>query len=278
MGIPAWEREVAKQRRYSHRMAEATPLYRLVSAGRDNLVQSWELLFQHRYGALRNEVVESFDKFLECGILRHGVARAHCTNPECNHSELIPFSCKQRCLCGSCDAKRAVIFAEKLEHEILLKLPHNHVIFTLPKRLRPYFRFDRSNLGLLYKAAWDAWAACVAELCPTGKTGAIMALHSAGKLLQWHPHAHALCLAGAIMPDGSFKPLQIDAARLRQEFEIRVLAALVRKELITQEVADNILSWEHSGFSTFIGETIESTDTKQRLFVARYLKKTTTFQ
>ena len=73
MGIPAWEREVAKQRRYSHRMAEATPLYRLVSAGRDNLVQSWELLFQHRYGALRNEVAESFDKFLECGILRHGV-------------------------------------------------------------------------------------------------------------------------------------------------------------------------------------------------------------
>ena len=75
------------------------------------------------------------------------------------------------------------------------------------------------------------------------------------------------------MSDGSFQPLQIDATRLRQEFEIRILAALVRKELITQEVADNILSWEHSGFSTFIGETIESTYTKQRLFVARYLKK-----
>jgi hypothetical protein len=271
--VAAWEREVGKQRQYGHRRAEATPLYQVVSAGRDKLVGSWELLFQHQYGALRNEVVESFDKFLECGILRYGCGRAHCTNPECNHSELIPFSCKQRCLCPSCDAKRAVLFAEKLEHEILLKLPHHHVIFTLPKRIRPYFRFDRSNLSILYQAAWQAWAACVAEQCPEGKTGAILALHSAGDLLSWHPHAHSLCLAGALLPDGSFMPLKIDAQQLCKQFAQRVLAALVAKELISKEVADAILSWEHSGFSAFIGERIEASDTKQRLFVGRYLKK-----
>ncbi len=87
----AWEREVGKQRQYGHRQAEATPLYQVVSAGRDKLVGSWELLFQHQYGVLRDEVVESLDKFLECGILRYGCGRAVCTNPACNHSELIPF-------------------------------------------------------------------------------------------------------------------------------------------------------------------------------------------
>ena len=110
-----------------------------------------------QYGALRDEVLESLDKFLECGILKHGCGRAHCTNPACNHSELIPFSCKQRCLCPSCDAKRAVLFAEKLEHEVLLKLPHQHAVFTIPKRVRPYFRFDRSNISILYQASWQAW-------------------------------------------------------------------------------------------------------------------------
>ena len=34
-----------------------------------------------------------------------------------------------------------------------------------------------------------------------------------------------------------------------------------------------MLTWEHTGFSAIIGECIEAADTKQRLFVARYLKK-----
>ena len=273
MGIAAWEREVGKHRQYGRREAIRTPVYQIVSVGRDKLVQSWELLFQPHYGVLRNEVVESFDKFLECGILKHGCGRAHCTNPACGHTELIPFSCKQRSLCSSCDAKRAVLFAERLEHEILLKLPHNHAIFTVPKRIRPYFRFDRTNLSILYQAAWQAWTACVSEVCPTGKTGSVMALHSAGDSLSWHPHCHALCLSGALLPDGTFMPLKIGTEKLCAEFQQRVLAALVEKELITQEVVDNMLSWEHSGFSAYIGDAIEPTDTKQRLFVARYLKK-----
>lgn len=273
MSLAAWEREVSKQRHYGRRDPASLPLYRIVDSGKEKLEQSWELLFQPRYGALRKEVLESFDKFLECGILKHGCGRAECTNPNCSHSELIPFSCKQRCLCSSCDAKRAVLFAEKLEHEILLKLPHNHVVWTLPKRIRPYFRFDRSNLGILYTAAWESWQVCVHELCPEGKTGAVMALHTAGKTLAWHPHAHGLTLSGALLPDGSFKPLTIDPQKLRREFERRVLRALVDKELITRDVADNIMSWEHSGFSVFVGESIEASDSKQRLFVARYLKK-----
>jgi hypothetical protein len=70
MGIPAWEREVAKQRQYARRNASATPLCQIVSAGREKLAQSWELLFQYQFGGLRDEILESFDKFLECGILK----------------------------------------------------------------------------------------------------------------------------------------------------------------------------------------------------------------
>lgn len=156
---------------------------------------------------------------------------------------------------------------------MLLKLPHHHAIFTLPKRIRPYFRFDRSNIGILYQGAWHAWRECVAELCPEGGTGMVEALHTAGEFLVWHPHVHAIGLAGAIMPDGTFQPIAIDPPKLCEKFQRYVLTGLIEKELITKEVADNILSWEHSGFSAYLTPAIAATDTKQRLFVARYLKK-----
>ena len=273
MTLPAWERERSHTRGYAKRDSTSTALYQVVSAGAESLKQTWSELYESHYGALRKEVVEAFSKFLECGVLAHGCARAHCTNPECNHSELIPFSCKRRCLCPSCDAKRAVIFAEKLEYEVLLKLPHQHGIFTVPKRVRPYFKFTRANLSILYGASWQAWSDCVAESCPEGKTGAVMALHTASSSLAWHPHIHSLLLSGALLPDGSFYPVEVDSDMLKVRFEYYALKALVELELLSKEAADNILTWPHTGFSAYLGQVIEATDAKQRLYVARYLKK-----
>ena len=269
----AWAREKKRLQTYTRRVPESTSLYQIVSAGREKLQQCWELLFEHKYGALRQEVPGALDKFLECGVLAYGCAHAECTNPACNHSETIAFSCKRRCLCPSCDAKRAVIFAENLEHEVLLKLPHQHGIMTLPKRIRPFFKFRRSLLGLLYRCAWEAWQACVAEKCPQGKSGAVMALHTAGDLLAWHCHLHIIFLTGALLPGGVFMPLEINPQKLQECFADKVLSALLKEELLTQEIVDSMKSWPHSGFSAFLGEPIAADDTKQRLFVARYLKK-----
>ena len=154
---------------------------------RDALEYAWADQFQSDYGCLRNEVKHALDRYLNCGILRHGCAKAYC--PECGHSELIPFSCKRRCLCSSCDAKRAVLFAEHLVEKVLLPYPHHHGVFSIPKRLRCYFKFDRGLLGGLYTAAWNAWKDEVAKLCPAGESGAVMALHSFGDLLSWHHHS-----------------------------------------------------------------------------------------
>lgn len=137
----------------------------------------------------------------------------------------------------------------------------------------PYFKFDRKNLSILYQAAWDSWSELVAEQCRDGKTGAVMALHTAGDLIAWNPHLHALLLAGALRPDGTFVPVQICPYTLQQRFAQKVLTALQEKELITQDVVDNMNSWEHSGFSAYLGELIPANDAEQRLFVARYLKK-----
>jgi|SRR3989339_336718 len=52
-------------------------------------------------------VIERFRKYIECGIPRFGVARYQC--PKCGDDVFVPFSCKIRGLCPSCDAKRATV-------------------------------------------------------------------------------------------------------------------------------------------------------------------------
>jgi anaerobic ribonucleoside-triphosphate reductase len=49
-------------------------------------------------------VEREFRRYLECGILAYGFARARC--PDCGHDFLVAFSCKGRGLCPSCNARR----------------------------------------------------------------------------------------------------------------------------------------------------------------------------
>ena len=271
--MDTWERGKREQRKYSHREPVRTPLYRVVSSCAEELRSSWEELFQPAFGALRNEICESIEAYLNCGIVAHGCARAQCQNPKCCHSEIIAFSCKQRCLCPSCDAKRGVLFAENLVEEVLPRYPHQHCVFTVPKRVRPYFKFNRKLNKHLYRAAWGSWRELVLEQCPEGLPAAVQALHTAGDLLTFHSHVHGLFLSGALLPDGAFKPVMVDQKRLESLFSEKVLSALLAEGLLSPDDVGNMRSWAHSGFNVFIGDPISPSDTKRLLFAARYLKK-----
>lgn len=271
MEYPSWQ--TAKQQvTYSRRSPEQSQLYRVVYHYREQFEYSWDELFSERYGVLREEVLEAFDKYLNCGIVRHGCALACCEN--CSHSQLIAFSCKRRGVCPSCQAKRAVLFAEHLHENILLPHDHRHLIFSIPKRLRIYFRFDRKLFGALYRAAWETWSEYVEALIPGGKPGAVMALHTAGTMLEWNPHLHTIALNGAIGEDGSFEKLPVVDQELIQEFfSEKVFDFLLKTELIDQNTVESMRSWKHSGFHFYAGEAIQADDADARLFLARYLKK-----
>ncbi|MFN7976477.1 MAG: hypothetical protein U0166_29770, partial [Acidobacteriota bacterium] len=70
-------------------------------------------------GRLHGGVAKVVQRFLDCGLLESGFVRVHCRR--------------------------------WLEKEILDDVPHRQYLFTLPKRLRPYF--DRRLLGLLSRVA-----------------------------------------------------------------------------------------------------------------------------
>lgn len=166
-----------------------------------------------------------------------------------------------------------MIFAENLLENILLPYPQQHCVFSIPKRIRPFFKFNRKLMRYLYESAWQAWKDLALEQCPNGIPGAVLALHTAGDLLAWHPHIHGLFLSGVILPDGACKPLHIDAERLQALFADKVLGALQHEGLLTEDNINNIKTWPHSGFNAFIGDHILPTDTERLLFAARYLKK-----
>jgi hypothetical protein len=81
-----WEKAKGKLQHYRRRTPEASVLYQILYHSRDDLQFQWESRFQHQYGCLRDEVVKTFDQYLNCGILAHRAARVHCDG--CKHSLL----------------------------------------------------------------------------------------------------------------------------------------------------------------------------------------------
>ncbi len=63
------------------------------------------------------------------------------------------FSCRTRGFCPSCHAKRLEEWGEWMRKELLLDVPHRQVVFTIPKMLRPFFKYKRRLLGDLCRLA-----------------------------------------------------------------------------------------------------------------------------
>ncbi|TDI46460.1 MAG: hypothetical protein E2P02_05045 [Acidobacteria bacterium] len=103
---------------------------------------------------MRAIVRDTVYRFLDCGILESGFARARCK--ACGFEFVVGLSCKARCLCPSCHKKRELLWAHWAGEQLLEDVPHRQVVFSLPKRLRIFFRYDRKLLGELAGCAWRA--------------------------------------------------------------------------------------------------------------------------
>jgi len=154
----------------------------------------------------------------------------------------VAFSCKKRGLSPSCAAKRAVKFAEHLYEEVLEDVPHRHIVLTIPKRLRGFFRYDRALNDILFKAAWGAIKEALGN--DSDKAAAVLTIQTAGEALNWQPHLHGCIADGLFASDGTFTRFSvIDLARLTEAFADRGLAALHRKDLISDnDVAQKSLA------------------------------------
>ena len=164
----------------------------------------------------------------------------------------LSFSCRQRGCCPSCDKKRSLMLAYRLNEEVLADVPHRQWVFTIPKRLRVYFRFDRRLLGKLCRTAYDTVCE-VFKLEVDGDCGIpamIGAVQTFGDLIHFHPHIHTIVAEGVFTESGHFVHIpDIWIHRAEKMWQERVFALLLDEHKINEEVVMNMKSWKHTGFS-----------------------------
>jgi len=100
--------------------------------------------------------------------------------------------------------------------------------------------------------------------------GVIVAIQTFGAKINFHPHLHFLVTEGGVDEAGIFHKIpRIDDSRLAELFGREVLADLVRKELLSRERADRLLSWWHTGFT--VHSRVRTKTKKEAERVGKYL-------
>ena len=190
---------------YRPRNPKATKLYQLVSSNLDKFLEVYPERFGKKYGPLRNEVVETLESYLHCGIPSFGFARVKCT--DCNHEYILPYSCKTRRLCPSCAQRQLQVFSLFLTEHVLEKVPHRHMVFSLPKIIRRCFLFRRKLLKKLTHCAWATITEFFQETIGRDDItpGIAMDIQTYGGLLGWMPHVHGICTDGGFDSQGTFQ-------------------------------------------------------------------------
>jgi len=258
---------------YRPRRPRDSPLWRLTEEHLEPFKRVYDDRFASRYGFWRSEIERTLLGFLDCGLPESaGFARVRC--PLCRHEFLLALSCKMRGFCASCHAKRSVLWAEWLTEEVLLPVRHLQWVFTIPKRLRIFFLYDRSLLGDLARCTWTT----VRDLYRAGLQdhpsvpGMVVSIQTHGNLANWQPHIHALVTAGLVHRDGDFTPVDPPPSEVAEQlFRRRVLQMLVRRRKLDEDTAASLLSWQHSGFSVHHQVKVDPGDTAGIERLARYL-------
>ena len=257
---------------YRARRPRESPLWRLVERHYPQFQRTYDQRFQQRYGTWRPVIDETVRKFLRCGDLHFGFARVQCGG--CRHEMFVPFSCQQRCLCPSCHQKRSLLLAERIAQSICQPVPHRQIVWTIPKRLRTYFRYDRHLLGRLARAAWDTITEVYRTVLERDDVlpGAIAGIQTFGELVHFHPHIHVVATDGAYAPDGTFICLPpMDTNRLLSVWQRKVFELLLKEGKIDQQLVDQMRAWQHSGFSVDNSVYLPAGDTSGLQRLAQYM-------
>jgi hypothetical protein len=148
--------------------------------------------------------------------------------------------------------------------------------FTIPKILRGFFKRNRKLLKLLAQSAHYAIEKYFREALGIegGYTGGIFCIQSQGSLYNFHPHTHALILAGIIKEGKFYEQINISTDVIAKLFRARLLSVLLRKGVIKQELIDLVMSWNHnSGFNVHSKGKINGANGEQIENVARYMSR-----
>ena len=225
-----------------------------------DIIESWDAS-----GRSRPCILDHVQRSLLCNTVYLGCDYFECQNPHCDNFTAVHRHCHSR-FCNSCGIKYAKQLSVKAAF-FCLDTKHRHIVFTIPDRLRNWFRKDRSNLNLLFTAARNTISALVnASLIRKLKRkgiklthyalknyrhinhfGMIATLHTFGRDLKWNPHIHALVPELIYSPDkDSFKFFtHFNFTKLRKTFQYELLRLIEEKIGPSFKHARSILYKDH---------------------------------
>ena len=262
---------------YQPRASHLSALHEILLDHHEKFESVYDERYSRRYGPLRPQVGDAFRRFLDCGVLAHGFLRVRCRS--CGHEMQVPWSCKRMTLCPGCGQRRCLEFGTYVDEAVLEAVPYRHVVFTMPRMLRPTFLRDPSMLGDLVRCAWQTLRAGLRTALgqPSATPGAIGVVATAGDLVNAHVHVHAIVSCGAWMEDeqgvDTFLPWppHLTGERLEELFRRKLLSLLLRRRRISESTVERLLKWSRSGFSAWLGAPIEPEQKESRQRLARYL-------
>lgn len=237
---------------YQRRRPERTLLYHLVQAH----LATWLALQDDAAGRSAPALVErEFRRYLDCGILAHGFARARCA--DCGHDFIVAYSCKGRGVCPSCTTRRMVETAAHLVDHVFPALPVRQWVLSLPKRLR-YHLDDAKLQSAVLHSFLRAIEQGLRQSLPAGdgtaRIGAVVFIHRFGALMNAHLHFHVIAIDGVFFGEETaslrFEETHLSAqalARLQSTLRKRIVSLFVRRGLLDQSEGEALRRCAHGG-------------------------------
>jgi len=160
-----------------------------------DVFQQFFASFKQNHSLSPQQAKVSWD-IMNCRTAALGATASLCE--ECGHLAIHYNSCRNR-HCTLCQGMKKEIWVDKRKKDIL-HAPYFHTVFTVPKELRPLVY---QNQELLYNLMYKAVAQTLQELSQDDKylgaqIGFFSLLHTWSQDLHYHPHIHAVVLAGGL--------------------------------------------------------------------------------
>jgi len=128
-----------------------------------------------------------------------------------------------------------------MREELILRTPHRQVVFTIPKMLRIFFKYNRSLLSSLCRCGKEALEKYFkATTCKEITPGIIAVIQSFGSRINFHPHLHFLVTEGGADKQGRFhKVSSFNDSLLCRFYTREVFLLLLGRQLINLSSVQN---------------------------------------